>query len=239
MAAAPTLAWLFVGRLIAGIAGATYGPANAVLADVTPPEKRGATFRADGRGLWARLHPWSRHRRLACRLWHADPFHCRSGLGGSECPVDRGAASGDLVRREKAEIPLAGGQYLRCIPPTLPCGGRRALLVAAVALGSSATSSIPPPGHFQPLHMAGRPAQVGWSLGAAGLAMAVVQAGLTGKVIARVGEAKAAVIGMTVGGLSFPSATSSRTGTGPSTPSSSCRRCRVSSGRRSTPCSPA
>jgi len=44
MAAAPTLAWLFVGRIIAGIAGATYGPANAVLADVTPPEKRGATF---------------------------------------------------------------------------------------------------------------------------------------------------------------------------------------------------
>ena len=44
MAAAPTLAWLFVGRFIAGIAGATYGPANAVLADITPPEKRGATF---------------------------------------------------------------------------------------------------------------------------------------------------------------------------------------------------
>ena len=44
MAAAPTLAWLFVGRLVAGIAGATYGPINAVLADVTPPEKRGATF---------------------------------------------------------------------------------------------------------------------------------------------------------------------------------------------------
>jgi DHA1 family tetracycline resistance protein-like MFS transporter len=38
MAAAPTLAWLFVGRFIAGVAGATYGPANAVLADVTPPE---------------------------------------------------------------------------------------------------------------------------------------------------------------------------------------------------------
>jgi len=44
MAAAPTLGWLFVGRAIAGAAGATYGPANAVLADVTPPEKRGATF---------------------------------------------------------------------------------------------------------------------------------------------------------------------------------------------------
>src|SRR3954470_588762 len=44
MAAAPTIGWLFVGRLIAGIAGASYGPANAVLADVTPPEERAKVF---------------------------------------------------------------------------------------------------------------------------------------------------------------------------------------------------
>ncbi|WP_375286091.1 MFS transporter [Sphingomonas sp.] len=44
MAAAPTLAWLYLGRAIAGIAGATYGPVNAVIADVTPPEKRGQAF---------------------------------------------------------------------------------------------------------------------------------------------------------------------------------------------------
>ena len=36
MAVAPTIGWLFLGRVIAGIAGASYGPANAVLADVTP-----------------------------------------------------------------------------------------------------------------------------------------------------------------------------------------------------------
>src|SRR4051812_34277854 len=35
MAAAPSLAWLFAGRLIAGATGAVYAPANAVLADVT------------------------------------------------------------------------------------------------------------------------------------------------------------------------------------------------------------
>ena len=43
-AAAPSIGWLFAGRIIAGVAGATYGPANAVLADVTPPERRGAVF---------------------------------------------------------------------------------------------------------------------------------------------------------------------------------------------------
>ena len=44
MALAPTLAWLFLGRAIAGAAGAVYGPASSVIADVTPVEKRSAAF---------------------------------------------------------------------------------------------------------------------------------------------------------------------------------------------------
>jgi DHA1 family tetracycline resistance protein-like MFS transporter len=44
MAVAPTLAWLFVGRAIAGAAGAVYGPASSVIADVTPADKRAGAF---------------------------------------------------------------------------------------------------------------------------------------------------------------------------------------------------
>lgn len=44
MAAAPTLAWLFLGRVIAGIAGATFGPAGAVIADVSPPDQRARVY---------------------------------------------------------------------------------------------------------------------------------------------------------------------------------------------------
>jgi DHA1 family tetracycline resistance protein-like MFS transporter len=44
MAMAPSLAWLFVGRIIAGIAGATFGPAGAVIADVSPPESRARVY---------------------------------------------------------------------------------------------------------------------------------------------------------------------------------------------------
>jgi DHA1 family tetracycline resistance protein-like MFS transporter len=45
---APTLAWLFVGRIIAGIAGATFATANAVVADIIPPEKRAKYFGFNG-----------------------------------------------------------------------------------------------------------------------------------------------------------------------------------------------
>jgi DHA1 family tetracycline resistance protein-like MFS transporter len=44
MAFAPSLAWLVVGRLIAGGMGATFSTANAYLADITPPEKRAQSF---------------------------------------------------------------------------------------------------------------------------------------------------------------------------------------------------
>src|SRR5213594_4024157 len=44
MALAPTLSWLFVGRVISGITAASVPTAGAYIADVTPPEKRAAGF---------------------------------------------------------------------------------------------------------------------------------------------------------------------------------------------------
>ncbi len=44
MAWAPTLVWLFVGRLISGAMGATWAAANSCIADIFPPEERGAKF---------------------------------------------------------------------------------------------------------------------------------------------------------------------------------------------------
>jgi DHA1 family tetracycline resistance protein-like MFS transporter len=41
---APNIAWLFIGRLVAGITGASMTTAMAYIADVTPPEKRAQNF---------------------------------------------------------------------------------------------------------------------------------------------------------------------------------------------------
>jgi DHA1 family tetracycline resistance protein-like MFS transporter len=45
---APTIGWLFVGRFLSGIAGASYTTAYAYIADITPPEKRAANFGLTG-----------------------------------------------------------------------------------------------------------------------------------------------------------------------------------------------
>ncbi|WP_062788250.1 MFS transporter [Novosphingobium capsulatum] len=41
---APAMSWLVAGRIIAGITGASFSAAYAYIADVTPPEKRAASF---------------------------------------------------------------------------------------------------------------------------------------------------------------------------------------------------
>ena len=44
MGFAPTIAFLFLGRIIAGIFGATFSTANAYIADISPPETRAQNF---------------------------------------------------------------------------------------------------------------------------------------------------------------------------------------------------
>lgn len=44
MGFAPSITWLFVGRAIAGVAGASFTPAYACVADISPPERRAQNF---------------------------------------------------------------------------------------------------------------------------------------------------------------------------------------------------
>jgi MFS transporter, DHA1 family, tetracycline resistance protein len=43
-ALAPALGWLFLGRIVAGITGASFSAAGAYVADITPPERRAQSF---------------------------------------------------------------------------------------------------------------------------------------------------------------------------------------------------
>ena len=43
-AVAPTITWLFIGRILAGICGASFTVANAYMADISAPEERAKNF---------------------------------------------------------------------------------------------------------------------------------------------------------------------------------------------------
>lgn len=66
---APTIAVLFVGRFLSGMAGAAYPAVNAYIADVSPPEKRAVNFGLTGAAFGLGFIIGPGHLRIAGRVW--------------------------------------------------------------------------------------------------------------------------------------------------------------------------
>ena len=203
MAWAPSLAWLFLGRAIAGVAGAVYSPAGAYIADISPPEKRAANFGMLGAmfGIGFIVGPM-----LGGFIAHF----------GDRAPF---VAAGVL-----ALINAAYGYFV--LPESLPKENRRPFELARANPFGTLTAFQHYP---QVLALAGvnfiwqlahqvypatwsffakarfdwSPAAIGWSLAFVGATMALVQFFVTGPVVKKLGESRAALIGIVSGVLGF------------------------------------
>jgi DHA1 family tetracycline resistance protein-like MFS transporter len=204
MAAAPTLAWLFVGRLIAGAAGATYGPANAVLADVTEPAKRGATFGLMGAAFGLGFIIGPAIGGLLAGFGTRAPFIVAAALAGLNALWIFVRLPETLPPERRRPFRWRDAHVFGAFRPLFQTGGGAAALLVVAFLWQLAHNVYPATWAFwAELAHHWTAAQIGWSLAAAGLAMAFAQALVTGRAIARFGEARTVVIGMVVGGLSF------------------------------------
>lgn len=195
-ALAPSMVWLFVGRLIAGMCGASYTTASAYIADVSTGEDRAKNFGLIG-AAW--------------------------GLGFVLGPALGGLVSSFGVRAPfyaAAALALANSIFgIFFLPESLPPQSRRPFdLMRANPAGTLRQMLRYPAlfglfGAFFLLNLAGQvypatwpfftksqlgwgPFEIGLSLAAFGLAGAGVQGLLTGSVIARLGEHAALRIGL-------------------------------------------
>ena len=203
MAVAPTLAWLFLGRFVAGIAGASYAPANAVLADVTPSETRGATFGLMGAafGLGFILGPAIGG--LLAGFGTRAPFIAAAALAALNAFWIAFRLPETLPLERRRAFDWRQAHIFGAFRPLLHAGGAAPLLLAAF-LWLLAHNVYPATWAFWAELALGWDAQaIGWSLAASGLAMALAQTLLTGRAIRRYGEERTVVIGMLIGGLSF------------------------------------
>lgn len=203
MALAPTLGWLFAGRIISGITAASIPTAGAYIADVTPPEKRAASFGMLGAafGIGFVLGP-----ALGGVLGSFDPrlpFWVAAGLSlANACygflvlpeslAPDRRApfawrranpvASLDWLRRQPALLGLAAVQWLsflahEVLPSTF-------VLYAGYRYGWNERT-------------------VGLTLAIVGICSGIVQGGLVGRVVRAIGERAALRIGLVLGAIGF------------------------------------
>ncbi|MDB5269040.1 MAG: transporter [Hymenobacter sp.] len=203
---APTLAWLFVGRVIAGMAGASFTTATAYIADISTPEKRAQNFGLVGAafGIGFVLGPW-----LGGQL----------GVFGARVPFMAAAALslcnllyGYFVLPEsltpdkrrpfewRRANPVASLLRLGKYPTILG-------LVAALVLlylAGSATQSVWT--FYTMLKFSWTEKMVGNSLAVIGLFTGLVQGGLVRVAIPKLGAARAIVVGLlcyTVGFVLF------------------------------------
>ncbi|HZP13142.1 MAG TPA: TCR/Tet family MFS transporter [Nevskiaceae bacterium] len=203
MGFAPTLGWLFVGRVIAGAAGATFSPAYAYVADISAPEKRAGNFGLMGAafGMGFILGP---------------AIGGALGMLGPRAPF---VAAGVLALAN-----FTFGYF--ALPESLPLSSRRAFqwkranplgtliqirkypvvfgLAGAVFLWQLAHQALPTTWSFYTMVKFGwSSAMVGASLAVVGVIMALSQGFLTSRIVNRFGELKAAVIGLVFAALCY------------------------------------
>ncbi|MFT3810570.1 MAG: TCR/Tet family MFS transporter [Micropepsaceae bacterium] len=196
LAVAPTLMWLFIGRAIAGVAGAVYAPANAFAADITPPEQRGQMFGRLGAAFGLGFIIGPALGGLVGEMGPRAPFVLAAVLSAANLAFGYFVLPESLPpeRRRKLEWKRAN-----------PLGGLMALgryggvigIILAYFLFSLAFNVYPGTwSYFTEAKFGWSSSTIGLSLMVSGLCMAFVQFVLTGPIIARLGEARAALMAM-------------------------------------------
>ena len=196
MGFAPILAFLFVGRILAGISGAAVATATAYIADITPPEKRAQRFGLIGAafGLGFIIGPVIGG--LLGELGPRWPFYAAAFLAFSNFLFGLIVLPESLVKekrrpfRWKRANPFGALMALSHNPVVL-------WLLAALGLFTLASQAFPTVWNFFTIEVLDfSSGQIGLALGAFGLGFAVSQALLIGPVIKRVGEWATVLIGM-------------------------------------------
>ena len=200
MALAPNLAWLFVGRALAGVAGATFGPAGAVIADVTPPQRRSAVFGLLGAAFGVGFIVGPALGGLVASFGLRAPFVAAAALAALNAATMALFLPETLAPEHRRPFRLRDAHVIGAFRPLFHAGNATPLLLAWFLwqLGGvvyPATWSF-----WAALRFGWGAAAIGWSLAWVGLLSIVVQLGLTARIVGRFGERRTAMLGLAAAG---------------------------------------
>ena len=197
MAFAPTLWWLVAARVVAGITGATFPTAYAYIADVTPPEKRGANFGVIGMAFGFGFIIGPALGGFVAQFGTEVPFLVSAGLAMANFLYGLFVLPESLPpeRRRSFEWrranPVGALMRLKSAHPVV------LMLAATVFVWTLSYQSLYSIWSYHgQLRYGWTAEQVGWSLAAVGVTGAIVQGFLGRKLIPRFGQRRIIVVGL-------------------------------------------
>jgi DHA1 family tetracycline resistance protein-like MFS transporter len=193
---APTIAWLFLGRLVAGVCGASYSTANAFIADITEPAERAKAFGMIGAAFGLGFIIGPAVGGFLGEFGHRVPFFAAAALSFANLIYGWFVLPETLPpqKRRRFEIaranPLGALIAFRHHPVLLSFG-------IVLFLHFLATNVYPAIWAYYTIYRYGWGAwEVGASLAFFGVITAIVQGGLVGPIIKRIGESRAALVSL-------------------------------------------
>jgi DHA1 family tetracycline resistance protein-like MFS transporter len=212
MALAPTLGWLFVGRVISGITAASIATAYAYVVDVTLPGKRGSRFGLLGAAFGAGFVLGPALGGLAGSISPRLPFWIAAGLSLANACYGLLILPESLPRSRRAAFSWRRANPLGALA-LLRSRGELFGLANVNFLSNLAHAVLP---SISVLYMLYRynwdQRTVGLTLAGVGVASIVVQGAVVGSVIKRIGERAALMLGIAFGVLGFLVFALARTG---------------------------
>lgn len=202
MGVAPSVGWLFLGRILSGLAGASFTTASAYIADVAPPEKRAQSFGLIGAAFGVGFVVGPALGGLLGEFGVRLPFFASAGLAALNALYGLFVLKETLPKenRRKFELwranPLGAVLVLRRYPVVLPLCGVLVLMRLAHDANPVVFS------YYTMLKFHWTPAQVGASLMAVGVVVSVAYSILP-RLVPRLGETRAIYIGLAGGAASF------------------------------------
>ena len=203
MAWAPTLGWLFVGRIIAGTAGAIFGPAGAVIADVTPPEKRAAAFGWLGGAFGVGFIVGPALGGLVAGFGIRTPFLIAAVLAGMNALAMILLLPETLKPENRRPFRLRDAHVIGSFKPLFAAGNAAPLLFAWFLwqIGGIVYPAVW--SFWSAIRLDWDARQIGLSLAWVGFWSVVVQAFVTQRFVKALGERKTAVVALTAGTLNL------------------------------------
>lgn len=203
LAFAPTLGWLFIGRIIAGITGASFTTAGAYIADVSPPEKRAQNFGLIGAAFGIGFIIGPMIGGLLGELGSRVPFFAAAGLTMLNFIYGYFILPESLSKENRRKFEWKRANPVSTVSRLFKYPTLRGLIIALILIFVASHAVQSNWNYYTMFRFNWSTSMVGISLGVVGLLVGAVQGGLIRVIIPRIGQKKAVYAGFILYTIGF------------------------------------